>query len=71
MSDVRSNFLRFAAVIVVVDVLGLGVWGLLPPETSIRTAVLFGTLVVAPLLGFLVVYVPAAREARDDDRELE
>ncbi|MGQ4554463.1 DUF7534 family protein [Halobellus sp. GM3] len=63
MSDVRSDFLRFVAVVFAVDVLGLGLWQVLPPETSIRTAVLFGTLVVAPLLGFLLVYAPAASEA--------
>ena len=45
-----------------VDALGLGLWRLLPPETSIRTTILFGTLVLAPLLGFLVVYVPAAAD---------
>ncbi|MFC6874502.1 hypothetical protein [Halobellus marinus] len=61
-SDVRSNFLRFVAVVLVVDALGLGLWQLLPPETSIRTAILLGTLVLAPLLGFLVVYVPAAAD---------
>ncbi|WP_311173138.1 hypothetical protein [Halobellus ordinarius] len=61
-SDVRANFLRFVAVVLVVDALGLGLWQLLPPETPIRTAILLGTLVVAPLLGFLVVYVPAAAD---------
>ena len=59
LGDVRSNLLRFVAVVLVVDLLGLGLWSLLPPGTTIRTAILFGTLLVAPLLGFLVVYAPA------------
>jgi len=46
-------------VVLVVDVFGLGVWQLLPPGSSARTVVLFGTLLAAPLLGFLVVYAPA------------
>ena len=71
MSDVRSNFLRFAAVVIAVDVLGLGVWRLLPPETSIRTGLLLGTLIVAPLVGFLVVYLPMATEARERANDWE
>jgi quinol-cytochrome oxidoreductase complex cytochrome b subunit len=63
MSEVRRNVLQFAAVVVAVDVVGLGAWSLLPPATGIRTGVLFGTLVVAPLLGFLLVYAPAASRA--------
>ncbi len=63
MSTVRRNFLRFAAVVVATDLVGLGAWRLLPPGSGIRTGVLFGTLVVAPLVGFLVVYAPAASRA--------
>jgi len=63
MIDVRASLLRFAGVVIAVDLLGLGAWCLLPPETSIRTGVLFGTLVVAPLVGFLVVYAPAVSRA--------
>ncbi|WP_336021667.1 hypothetical protein [Halobellus salinisoli] len=59
MSDVRSDLLRFVTVVIVVDALGLLAWALLPPETTARTVVLFGTLLAAPLLGFLVVYAPA------------
>ena len=65
MSDVRSTLLRFVTVVLVVDALGLGLWRLLPPETQLRTLVLFGTLVVAPLLGFLVVYAPAVADERE------
>lgn len=64
MNSVRRSLLRFAAVVVAVDLVGLGAWRLLPPESGIRTGVLFGTLVVAPLLGFLLVYAPAASRAR-------
>jgi quinol-cytochrome oxidoreductase complex cytochrome b subunit len=60
MSPVRRSFLRFVAVVIAVDLIGLGVWSLLPPESGIRTGVLFGTLVIGPLIGFLVVYAPAA-----------
>jgi quinol-cytochrome oxidoreductase complex cytochrome b subunit len=67
MTDVRSNLLRFVAVVLVVDALGLGLWRILPPGTSIRTVALFGTLVLAPLFGFLLVYVPAATGARESD----
>jgi len=63
LGDVRSNLLWFLAVVLVVDALGLTLWGLLPSETTIRTAILFGTLLVAPLLGFLVVYGPAVSES--------
>jgi len=63
MSRVRRNFLRFAAIVVAVDLVGLGAWRLLPPESGIRTGVLFGTLVVAPLVGFLLVYAPVASRA--------
>ncbi|GGJ01289.1 hypothetical protein GCM10008995_08980 [Halobellus salinus] len=59
MSRVRRRFIRFAAVVVAVDLVGLGAWSLLPPETGIRTGILFGTLVTAPLVGFLLVYAPA------------
>jgi hypothetical protein len=58
MTGVRANFLRFAGIVILVDLVGLGAWWLLPPATSIRTGVLFGTLVLAPLVGFLVVYLP-------------
>ena len=63
MSRVRRNFLRFAAVVVAVDLVGLGAWRLLPPQSGIRTGVLFGTLVAAPLVGFLLVYAPVASRA--------
>ncbi|MFD1597966.1 hypothetical protein [Halobellus rarus] len=64
LGDVKSNLLRFVAVVLVVDVLGLGLWSLLPPETTVRTGILFGTLLVAPLLGFLVVYAPAVSASK-------
>jgi len=64
VSNVRSDLIRFVTVVLVVDVLGLTAWGLLPPETSARMIVLFGTLLAAPLLGFLVVYAPAASNSR-------
>jgi quinol-cytochrome oxidoreductase complex cytochrome b subunit len=67
MTDIRSDLLRFAGVVLVVDVLGLGLWRLLPPETQLRAAVLFGTLVVAPLLGFLLVYAPAVANGPETD----
>jgi quinol-cytochrome oxidoreductase complex cytochrome b subunit len=63
MNGVRRSFLRFAAIVIAVDVVGLGAWSLLPPESRIRTGVLLGTLVVAPLVGFLLVYAPAASRA--------
>ena len=65
MIDVRSSLLRFVGVVVAVDLLGLGAWRLLPPATSIRTGVLFGTLVIGPLVGFLVVYAPAVSRASE------
>jgi len=65
MSTVRRNFLRFAAVVVAVDLVGLGAWGLRPPGSGIRTGILFGTLVIAPLLGFLLVYAPVASRASE------
>ncbi|MFB6091542.1 MAG: hypothetical protein ABEK02_00870 [Haloquadratum sp.] len=55
---VRWYFLRFVGVVLAVDVLGLGVWWLLPPEAPIRTAVLVGTLILGPVVGFLLVYAP-------------
>jgi len=63
VNSVRRSFLRFAAVVVAVDLVGLGAWRLLPPGSGIRTGVLFGTLVAAPLVGFLLVYAPAASRA--------
>jgi hypothetical protein len=63
LGDVKSNLVRFVVVVLTVDVLGLGLWSLLPPATTVRTAILFGTLLVAPLLGFLVVYAPAVAES--------
>lgn len=63
MIDVRSNLLQFLGVLLAVDFLGLGAWRLLPPGTSIRTGILFGTLIVAPLVGFLVVYAPVVSQA--------
>jgi quinol-cytochrome oxidoreductase complex cytochrome b subunit len=63
MNGVGRPFLRFAAIVIAVDVVGLGAWSLLPPASRIRTGVLLGTLVVAPLLGFLLVYAPAASRA--------
>jgi len=67
MTDVKSDLLRFVAVVLVVDALGLGLWRLLPPETQLRTAVLFGTLVLAPLFGFLLVYAPAVANGPETD----
>ncbi|MFA1610094.1 DUF7534 family protein [Halobellus rubicundus] len=61
---VAHHFLRFVSVVLAVDALGLGVWWLLPPEASIRTVVLVGTLIVAPLLGFLLVYAPTVSRSR-------
>lgn len=63
MNGVRRSVLRFAAIVIAVDVVGLGAWSLLPPESRIGTGVLLGTLVVAPLVGFLLVYAPAASRA--------
>lgn len=63
MNGVRRSVLRFAAIVIAVDVVGLGAWSLLPPGSRIRTGVLLGTLVVAPLVGFLLVYAPAASRA--------
>ena len=63
MSGVRRTVVRFAAIVIAVDAVGLGAWSLLPPESGIRTGILLGTLVVAPLLGFLLVYAPAASRA--------
>jgi hypothetical protein len=61
---IGHHFVRFIAVVVAVDAFGLGAWWLLPAGGSIRTGVLLGTLVVAPLLGFLIVYAPAVSAAR-------
>jgi hypothetical protein len=41
-----------------VDFLGLGVWVILPASAGFRRYVLLGTLVVAPLIAFLVTYGP-------------
>ena len=71
VGGVGHHFVRFVGVVIAVDALGLGAWWLLPADGSIRTGVLLGTLVVAPLLGFLLVYAPAAsasRERAGDDR---
>lgn len=65
MTDVRANVVRFVAIVLAVDLVGLGAWRLLPPEASIRTGVLFGALVIGPLVGFLVVYAPAASRAAE------
>ena len=65
MTDVPATLLRFLGVVVVVDVIGLGAWRLLPPETSIRTGVLFGTLVIGPVVGFLLVYAPVVSQASE------
>ncbi|MFB6089750.1 MAG: hypothetical protein ABEJ97_01710 [Halobellus sp.] len=61
---IGHHFLRFVSVVLVVDALGLGAWWLLPAGAPLRTGVLVGTLVVAPLLGFLLVYAPEATRAR-------
>lgn len=41
---------------ILVDFLGLGVWAILPASVGIRQYVLLGTLVVAPLIAFLLTY---------------
>lgn len=41
-----------------VDAVGLGAWALFPAGTAPRTYVLFGTLLVAPIVAFLVTYGP-------------
>jgi hypothetical protein len=58
VSDTLSHLGRFLAVMLVVDALGLGVWTLFPVGTAPRTYVLFGTLLVAPIIAFLVTYGP-------------
>lgn len=63
MTTVRRDALRFVAVVLGVDVAGLGAWRLLLAGGGVRTWVLFGTLVLAPLVGFLIVYAPAASRA--------
>lgn len=63
MTTIRRNFLRFVGVVLAVDLVGLGAWRLLPAESGVRTWILFGTLVLAPLVGFLLVYAPAASRA--------
>lgn len=63
MTTIRRNFLRFVGVVLAVDLVGLGAWRLLPAESGVRTWILFGTLVLAPLVGFVLVYAPAASRA--------
>jgi hypothetical protein len=63
VTTIRRNVLRFVAVVLAVDIAGLGAWRLLPAGSGVRTWVLFGTLVLAPLVGFLLVYAPAASRA--------
>lgn len=58
MSDTLGHLSRFVAVMLVADALGLGVWYLLPESAGVRQFVLLGTLVVAPLIAFLVTYGP-------------
>ncbi|SFR35154.1 DUF7534 family protein [Halogeometricum limi] len=58
MNDTLSHLSRFLTVMILVDFLGLGVFALLPPSVGIRQYVLLGTLVVAPLVAFLVTYGP-------------
>jgi len=64
VGGIGHHFVRFVSVVLAVDAVGLGAWLLLPAGTSLRTAVLVGTLVVAPLLGFLLVYAPEASRSR-------
>jgi hypothetical protein len=52
---------RFLVVMLAVDLLGLGLWWLLPAGTAPRQFVLLGTLAVAPAVAFLVTYGPAVR----------
>jgi hypothetical protein len=61
VSDTLQHLSRFIVVMVLVDFLGLGVWAILPPSAGFRQYVLLGTLVVAPLIGFLVTYGPEFR----------
>ncbi|MFB6251717.1 MAG: hypothetical protein ABEI27_08545 [Halobellus sp.] len=69
VGGVGHHFVRFVAVVIAVDAFGLGAWWLLPAGDSIRTGVLLGTLLVAPLLGFLLVYAPAVTTARERARD--
>lgn len=41
---------------ILVDFLGLGLWVILPASAGFRQYVLLGTLVVAPLVAFLLTY---------------
>jgi uncharacterized membrane protein YeiH len=58
VSDTLSHLTRFLVVMFAVDAVGLGVWAILPATAGIRQYVLLGTLVVAPLIAFLVTYGP-------------
>lgn len=58
MRDTLSHLVRFLTVMLVVDAVGLGAWALFPPGTAPRTYVLFGTLLVAPVVAFLITYGP-------------
>ena len=58
MRDTVQHLSRFLTVMLLVDFLGLGVWVILPASAGFRRYVLLGTLVVAPLIAFLVTYGP-------------
>jgi hypothetical protein len=61
VKETLAHLGRFLVVMLAVDLLGLGLCALLPAGTGPRQFVLFGTLVVAPAVAFLVTYGPAVR----------
>ncbi|ADQ68306.1 hypothetical protein C499_14665 [Halogeometricum borinquense DSM 11551] len=63
MGDTLHHLSRFLFVMLAVDALGLGVWAILPETVGIRQLVLLGTLIVAPLIAFLVTYGPEFQSA--------
>ncbi|ELZ29788.1 hypothetical protein C474_12166 [Halogeometricum pallidum JCM 14848] len=56
MRDTLRHLSRFLVVMILVDFLGLGLWVILPASAGFRQYVLLGTLVVAPLVAFLLTY---------------
>ncbi|MFC6826714.1 hypothetical protein [Halopelagius fulvigenes] len=56
--DTLSHLVRFLTVMLAVDAVGLLAWSLFPEGTTPRTYLLFGTLLVAPIVAFLVTYGP-------------